>query len=451
MQKLLLTTVSAIALGVCATAALAGGSSTYIDQTGTGQTATVTQTSATDGSVGTLADPFVQQGSNNTISITQTGTNDNVQGDSELTPYVVPRPAAGLVGQSGTGNNATIKQSGGASGAGNGEYVTLYQVGNFNGTGTIGSLNGGTIDQGSGDDQTASVFENGWYNQFNILQKGPGSSDLYNGVDLEQTGNYNSGQIAQNGVDLGVTAYQYAYYNVLTSNQWGQGNSLWSLQTNTSDVYYNTITNRQSGWGNLAYVGLNALGFNSNTDNYEPPFYQGQNGTDLTITNTQFGASDSLVVLNQGDGAGFNLSITNTQGGYKNSLTVTDQSGSDSSITSKQFGANNTALVTEQTGSDNTISNQQYGWNGSATFYQNGSYNVADLTQSGYDNGATSTQNGYYNAAYLTQSSGDNIITGVQVGTGNTGWNTATVTQASYGNTANYSQNGSGNTASIKQ
>jgi len=420
---------------------MASGSATYTIQTGNSQSATIDQSAATNGSVGTSTDPFVQQngvgGGGNVINITQTGADDSVQGQPG--GWMVNPPLTGQIGQSGTGNNATIFQSGGDVSVG-GQTVELWQVGTGNGTGNIGALNGGTIDQGAGNNQSAAVIETGNYNQFNISQQGPTSLvwapyGLYNGVDLEQSGNNNSGQISQNGIGLRVTAYQTYDYNVLTSFQSGKGNTLSSAQFNTSDGWYNTIWNNQSGWNNSANIGYGDGA--------------GQNGTDLTITNTQFGASDSLVVANQGDGAGFNLSITNTQGGYKNSLTVTDQAGTNSSITSTQYGAKNTATVTEQSGNDNIISNWQSGWKGTATFSQTGSSNTADLTQTGNWDTATSTQTGSNSLAWLDQTGDGNTITGSQNGTG--AQNAAYVTQSTNGNTASYSQSGSGNTVTIHQ
>ncbi|MGB3504747.1 MAG: hypothetical protein WBA37_05155, partial [Xanthobacteraceae bacterium] len=61
MRKLLLTSTSLVAVAF-ASQAFAGSSSTFLLQTGSGQQATITQSSSSsNNSVGTSTDPFLQQ------------------------------------------------------------------------------------------------------------------------------------------------------------------------------------------------------------------------------------------------------------------------------------------------------------------------------------------------------------------------------------------------------
>jgi hypothetical protein len=144
MQKMLFATVSALALGAAATAALAqGGSTTYLSQTGTSQKATIDQTGATNGQVGTLGSPFTQSdGSSggNVISITQSGSGNAVG---------VSSPSF----QAGSSNNSTITQNGTNGG------VVLQQTGSSNGT--IASYTGVITQDTLSSGDTVSVTETG--------------------------------------------------------------------------------------------------------------------------------------------------------------------------------------------------------------------------------------------------------------------------------------------------
>jgi hypothetical protein len=126
MQRLLLTTVSVVALGLGATVAQAGGSSSYDSQEGNNQTATITQSGGSYDSVGLSGNPFDQNNGSgsggNTITITQTGSYNS---------FGKNYPAY----QSGTNNNADITQNGYNS------DVELQQTGTGNGpTGRSGTM-----------------------------------------------------------------------------------------------------------------------------------------------------------------------------------------------------------------------------------------------------------------------------------------------------------------------
>jgi hypothetical protein len=493
MHKVLLTSVSALALAYGSAAFAAGSSSTYLNQAGTGQSANIDQTGATGGKVGTNDHPFTQQdgtgAGGNTIAITQTGSNNSTQGFSSWVSYgygAVQGNPNGYPGQSGTGNQATITQNGSDG------LVQIGQKGTQNGD----NVGGGSISQGvlSLRDKVF-VLQNGSLNLFTISQDNTNSAvgtsnSSNNSVNLQQSGTANDATISQlgtytpginpYGVGLGVTAYQYAGWNHLSSVQTGTQNSLQTTQSNTAPGAgaKNSITNMQSGSGQVAWVGLTGVG---------------QNGSLLRIENDQSGTSNKLDVSAQ---TGTSNIITSTQSGNLNTLTVISQSSSGNFIINNQLGTTSTATVTSQDGTGGHINNRQTGSNGTATYAQSGSNNVerlfdqkgswnsVNVTQdsAASNNIAAMLQNGNggsaaeKNSILLTQGGGannfaflvqggsfsgtglgtmltagaavnSNNIVGAQSGSSNY----AAVSQQSNANTASFNQGGSGNSTVIKQ
>jgi hypothetical protein len=486
MQKLLLTTVSAIALGVCATAAMASGSATYSTQEGNSQSATIDQSLATSGKVGTAAVPFYQNNGaytgGNVIAISQTGANDT---------FGVNAPSfqsGGLnqasVGQAGTANDVVLQQTGYNNGnaydtisqAGTGNAVALEQSGTQNNFYIVQDANS------SASDFTA--FQSGNYNLVSSYQ----TNNVF--ASINQVGNNNSFYNSQNGP-----------WDTFTSNTTGAltntnfvGQELNAAYAALQFGSYNLITNYQIGWGATVLLG-GQIGNNNNIFNTQDgsgsvAVLTVQNGSFLTITNNQTGIWNLLNVNYQ---YGANSSITNVQSGSGpqnnplntvfnftwNNLATVNQDAYGSSINNTQTGSNGNATFT-QFGSNNSATLVQGNTNNTATLYQDGIYNVmsmnqsgsgtgtnggnvgeliqtggsswntAYLTQSGDGNNAISTQSGFYSLASLVQSGDGNTIVGVQNGTGPYE-NQAYVGQSSTGNTASYSQNGSGNFVSIKQ
>lgn len=462
MRKLLLTSTSLVAVAF-ASQAFAGSSSTFLLQTGSGQQATITQSSSSsNNSVGTSTDPFLQQNGDapsslagsggNIITINQTGSGNHVVG---IPGYIHPAPAAGAAGQSGTGNVSTIQQDGL-----NGD-VQLQQNGQYNGT-TAGY--GGSINQASSTNGNhAIVQEAGDHNDFAITQSGSSGPQNHNYTTLIQgsyvtPGSYNLARVNQvGGPTTGhiVSSTQSGHANNLDSTQTGTGNTnkLTSAQTNlTANWSANSITNTQIGSGETANLT--------------------QNGYALTITNNQSGSGDTFVVASQNNS---NNTIANVQSGTSNIATVTNQGGTYGTINNTQSGSNGSATYS-QTGYHNTATLQnQYGSYSSVDVAQTGSNSTAQLLQWG--NGTAASKNtivlkqnaGDSNRAYLVQGG---YFTGTGAGTqlntytpvnGNTinvtqesmgamsGNNYAAVQQASNGNTSNFSQSGSNNSAIVKQ
>jgi hypothetical protein len=476
MKKLLLASTSAFVVAL-ATPALAGGSSTTLQQTGNDQHATIDQTYGSNGQVGTAAHPFTQQNGagagSNVIVIDQRGSYNSVQGWSAwgAPSYglgAVAGNSTGYPGQSGTANKAEINQYGERG------DVTLSQRGSDNGDNGVNSA-GGRVTQGTNSlRDSAFITQNGDNNLFTITQdntnSAAGTSNPHNNsTNLQQSGTHNDATITQYGtytpsvnpygVGLSVTAYQYGGWNHLDSYQSGSQNSLYSRQSwdglPSAFGQKNIVSNNQSGYSNRASIGLTG---------------PGQSGHDLTIITTQSGTGQTLNVVEQ---LGNNNQITNTQSNNGNTATVLTQNGTGLVIYNNQTGSGGSAQYS-QTGTSNTIRLiNQTGLSNSVEVHQAGSNSVANMLQIGAGTGANSiTVNqtyGNHNLAFLVQGgtfSGTGDTTGLYTGAGAYG-NTINVTQDQLGalsgnnyvavqqqsnsNTSTTTQSGSNNTATIKQ
>ncbi len=395
MQKLLLTTVSAIALGVCATAAMAGGSSTYTTQSGSGESATIDQSLATGGEVGLPTKPFNQSGSGNVISITQTGSSDT---------FGVNAPSF----QSGTANYASVGQSGTSNDA------VLQQTGSNNGHSED------TISQ-AGTDSDVALFQWGSQNNFYITQDGGTSASDFsafqfgnkNYVQSIQTGT-TFASVSQNGANNTVYNAQSGYENGFTADTL-TAETLYTFPTAELMESYaavqfgdsNLIDNLQSGWYQTAGLGA-------------------QIGVNNKFYNTQSGEGNLADVAIQ---SGANLSI------------VSNQSGANYIIPYEGYNWSDIMVVNYQYGVGNSISNTQGSLDGTATYSQSGINNSATLLQSMSLNVATFWQAGFGNTMWMDQS-------GASVG-GNTG--SLTQTGFSSNNYVYLTQSGDGNGATSTQ
>ncbi|HET9903037.1 MAG TPA: hypothetical protein VFQ27_04970, partial [Xanthobacteraceae bacterium] len=331
MKKLFLASASLLALS--ASGALAAGSSSYVNQEGDTQQATIDQTAATNGEVGTSGNPFDQKGSGNIISITQSGSGNKFSAEavpSTIGSFTVPPPVGGFSDwqQNGTGNVVTVLQSGTEGHAG------LYQE---------GDNNSGTISQGAGStDAIAAVANIGNGNAFSVGQDGGddniaaiGQVGDSNVASVSQTGNDNIagiGQIAdfsnanvtQNGDGNLVLFGQFVggsapNSNLLNSTQTGNNNRLWGYQSGDNNV----IGNTQTGGAHALIIQTNTGGgLNQINNNQDGPVTANltQTGFLLTINNTQ-------------SGSGFS---TLSQSGNNHTVSVSQNNGG--SITSTQTG-----------------------------------------------------------------------------------------------------------------
>ena len=371
MQRLLLTTVSVIALGLGATAAMAGGSSSYDSQEGTNQTANIDQSAGTNDSVGTVGNPFDQNNGGgsggNTITITQTGSYNSFGKTANSF-------------QSGTGNRANIVQNGYNS------DVELQQTGTNNGPNDIlnthgywsNDNDGGLIAQDStANNSKVSVVQNGSNNAFNIGQGG--------------------------------------YGNTTTATQVGD-NLLWIRQgTNSPDVWYSplalsssennsTITVSQSG----GYVDAD-----HNYVNYAALSQGGGNANQMTVT--QVGNANS-VDFNQN---GSNNVFTSSQSGFGNFVGGESGWPLAESAPFSQSGSGN-QYINNQVGNYANANGSQLGNNNYVSNYQSGNYNAISGTQNGNNNQVYSWQTGNYDTLSYSQVASNNYISNSQSGSNNT-------------------------------
>jgi len=369
MNKLLLTTVSAVALAISATAAMAAGSTTYITQLDTNQSATIDQSLSTAGSVvGTLGNPFTQDNGEigglsplgaggNVIAITQAGSYETFGVNAPSFQSGTANQAS--VGQAGSYNDAVLQQTGYNNGnaydtisqAGTGSDVALEQNGtqnNFsisqdaysNGSDftafQVGSYN--LVSSAQTSQVWASIYQIGSSNSFYNTQSGYLDSFTSTAVPITLI-SFTSGEL-----NTTYAAVQDGNNNLIVNNQWGPGAT---VLLGGQFGSYNNIYNAQGGnFGNLAYVAI-------------------QSGTFLTINNNQSGDWNLLNVNYQ---YGNNSSITNVQSGSVGSRYPC------SACSNPFMGLpyNNAANVS-QSADNSSISNTQTGSNGLATYTQFGS------------------------------------------------------------------------------
>jgi hypothetical protein len=513
-RKLLLATASVLALGY-ASAALAGGSSSYTLQTGDNQSINVDQSLGNNNLVGTSATPFLQQNGDpssalagtggNFITINQAGDGNQVVG---INGYIHPAPALGAAGQSGTSNAARVQQDG-TSG-----IVQLQQNGHYNGRafGYGGSINQSSTTYGS----QAVVQEVGDYNDFAITQSGSSNPSAgHNRAQLTQgsyvhPASHNLARIDQEsgpGAGQRLTSGQDGNYNNLHSIQIGLSTSNWltSSQTGTGVNFWqqNQIWNYQTGsneQANLTQNGYSLTIYNVQQGSNDNLNVTKQTGNDNTISNYQGAASSSNLVQVELQGGSYN-NISSNQTGSGNVLDVQNQAGYGNWTVNWQSGSGNVATVTQQTGVGGLIDNKQSGSNGSAIYDQQGNFNKAilqdqvgtygqlSITQEGSafnsvvvayqnsnassvtENKITATQSGGHgNSAYLLQGAefrndasplGGAMFIRTSAGTPGFGnsigviqdgsMNYAAVSQNGNANTSSTTQSGNGNHATIKQ
>jgi hypothetical protein len=355
MKRLLLATASVIALGFGATAAMAGGSSVYDSQDGTGQSAYIDQSNGTNDSVGGPGNPFIQNNGagtgSNSITITQAGSNNSFGKTQSAF-------------QTGTSNRANIIQNGTNS------DVELQQTGTTNGPNNI---------------QDAHGF---W------------SNDSDGGlIEQSSTANYSTVSVSQNGANNVFNIGQGGTSNSITATQIGR-NLLWIRQgTNDPDIWYNPLTVAATETNSTITVYQNGGYANGggNFDNYVALAQGGGNANHMSITQ---GGDGNSVDINQN---GANNSFTTYQSGTRNFVggeggwPIPDggvpvvQSGSGNLVSTTQVGTwnmvfgsqvgNNNQVWSWQTGSNDTLNYQQTSSNNYVSNVQGGSGNTVTIHQ----------------------------------------------------------------------
>jgi len=420
--KIAFASATAIGLLMATGAAYAGsGNYSYLSQTGTSQTATITQSGGSNDKLG-FGGPFIQENGtgtgHNTLFV-----NQNSNGGSGL-----PNLASFVA--SGGGNSATGWQSGSTNYGeidqmGSNSSVNLQQQGDKNGTAASATW--------SNDNLLASV----------ILQDATASGSS---VTVHQSN--------ANGADRG---------SIFSIGQGGAGNVVNATQTASSNQ---PSSARNDVWIRQGTTAPDLWGWTYG-DFFSPSYVSGSLGT---LTN-------STITVNQNAGnlSGTNYAALGQGSGNANAMTVT-QVGVANSATANQVGSNNVFNSIQTSSNGNTGWNfvgGEAGWpdsnpnpltyNGTnpgdyRPVLQSGIGNEYDSTQSGSNLMAFGNQLGNFNFLSNTQSGDLNKLFSTQLGDSNTIYSVqsgdtglTTVSQVGTSNFSNSSQNGSGNTATITQ
>ncbi len=414
MKGLLLTSVSAIAIGFASAALAAGGGAVYLSQTGSGQTAQIDQSGGTGDKVGSLGTPFLQEngtgsGHNGIVINQNSGTVSELANIGDFVHAGSGNKVTGF--QSGTNNNAEIDQEG------NNSIVKLQQTG----------ANNGPTGPGSGD-----PWWNGSYGNL-ILQDWTANGST---VDLTQTTNKN----ATNG-------------NVFNIGQGGGNNKITATQTGYNKLWIRQGTKAPDLWGwtfgdffDPTYTPHSLAALSDSTIKVD----QSVGGTDPSERN--------YAALGQGYGSG-------------NKITV-GQTGGSNSVDANQVGSGNIFKSTQISSNPNTNWNfigGEAGWPGGPNWLtgvtndfrpilQVGTGNEYDAYQSGMNLWAFGSQTGAYNLLSSTQTGDGNQLYTIQNGDSNQifanqfgSGNLAYVSQNHNNSTAIFTQSGAGNMATITQ
>ena len=373
---------------------LADSNTGTINQTGTGNTASIDQTI----NVGSATSTINQNGDLNAAISVQ--SNDIYFGDTY--------PVTIWIGQTGSGNTATVTQDEAfgsdatsvQNGTGNAatinqhyfadySHATIYQIGSGNTAG---------IDQQYLAYSSASVLQE-YGTTASTAQINQGASESgfswYLTATVEQfTTDQASATINQTGTSNTALAHQDNTFGAgvsATINQSGDHNSAITNQTSWGPGYGNwssTAGIDQSGSGNVAEIDQKYVWFSS--------AYIGQwGGSSNTANIVQASMSVGNASINQwGDG-----NAATIKQGYP--------------ISGCCGYALNASI--SQTGSSNIAEADQAGWGSDASIYQNGSFNTAMVTQNGTDynnhNVANISQIGMSNSATVSQSGAGNHAT----------------------------------------
>jgi hypothetical protein len=383
MKRAIFAGVSAGVL-LFAGAALAAGNNASIDQIGATQTATIDQTASSSDGVATVhqSDAYnlanvTQGGSGNHADVTQNQgafgavrnpsniSNSNQQGvnggatvvqvgnnTSTINQYTGSVGEHALVGQSNNGNSSNIGQSGQS------EFAVVNQQ--------DGSGNNATVAQsGTGDGETGgALIATAAHGPGNLRwhENVPNTSVLPNagsgvtlfgpiGAAVDQIGSNNTGLLNQAG-----------YQNFADI---AQGDSDGSNSTNNTasiaqagGVYYSDAVVYQRGQFNIASISQVGAGSSYST--------VWQNGNSNQAYSAQTGSNHSVIEQ------GFSGEGSYAAGPANNEYASVNQAG----------GGNNTSLV-QQLGSFDTATVTQFGSNATASIVQHagGSFNTATIHQ----------------------------------------------------------------------
>ncbi len=275
MNGLLLTSVSAIAIGFASAALAAGSGSVYLTQTGNSQVVHIDQSGGTSDKVGSLGNSFLQEngtgsGGNSLVINQNSGTNSELP---NIAGFVHAGSGNKITGfQSGTANSAEIDQEG------NNSTVSLKQT---------GANNGAVGPGGSG-----GPWFNGSYGNV-ILQDRTASGSK---IDLTQTSYKYAPKaavfsIGQGGTNNKITGTQTAHAD-LWIRQGATGPDLWSWTHGDPFDPANTPHSLAALTGSTITVNQSIGGTNPTGVNYAALGQGYGNGDVMTVKQT--GASNSV-------------------------------------------------------------------------------------------------------------------------------------------------------------
>ncbi|HVV94987.1 MAG TPA: hypothetical protein VHD15_16365, partial [Hyphomicrobiales bacterium] len=348
-KRLLAASVSAAAL-VMASAAYADNNSAYVDQVGTGNTYSVTQTTSGNklgsGTTYPTYTMHIRQDSTggttgNSLTVNQGGGNNNVVG----VDYWDGHPSS----QVGGNNSATFTQNGGSN------VVQRFIQNNDQGTGgantlavtqTNGNNNNITDADQYTDGQKIVILQNGSSNgqgadfassfsKANTITGavGAGGASIGQGHPMNTAGIYENGN--HNSFNVGQD-----WQNTLISTQTGNYNYIYAVQNTLS-----TLSNTQSGDSNVL-LATQGQGFNDGNINN-------------SIQNDQEGAGGNFAEITQ---PGIANAAYNTQVGYQNVLHGS-QAGESGILYALTYGTRNSVDATQDS---NAIGNKLYVYQGTS-------------------------------------------------------------------------------------
>ena len=463
--KTILGTSTALALLATTGVAIAANNEAFIDQSGDGNSASVTQNvlAITGNQAGSSADHMSQTGANNSLVIIQDGDGGQIGVKSGTDAYFTPdHPYSGGVPQFSITYQGIEQTSSGL--ASNGALLTQHGTGSV-----IGEVK--QTASGSMLGNTATVTQTG-ANTVNHLWQIQNVDAVSNVITVTQTGSGNViDRIDQKASGAGIGN------NTITVNMSGSDNGTMDL-TALAPFY------SSRAWAMGATQSALIQNNYGSTHGVAVPGMVAGNIINLTITgdNNQYGLtqkgsdnSAGLVTIS-GDSNIFG----SYQAGQTNVISAGDIQGNYNDVGIWQIGTTNTATVSilGATSDANGLSIAQQGTSNDATVQITGSGNGnasftgvsatlvstnatllgkgviaqgADVDLS-HDNTANLTIYGDTNAFAISSLGSGNLVTGnVGSSSADADNNSAAVLQVGDNNTATFTQNGTGNAVAISQ
>ncbi|SKA26871.1 beta strand repeat-containing protein [Consotaella salsifontis] len=459
--------LSASALALATTAALADDNTVFSTQTGENNSALVTQSGVGANAAGSSTHALTQNGKGNRITISQSATDSRNGRGNNVGTGATDKTSAAFKGlsQQGDGNTVAVTQSGERQNlyqlqqAGNGNAATVSQSGSFNGISSISQ---------SADGNAATVTQSGSQNligrsQYRALPRatqGETESGIY------QSGGKNVLTISQTGTKNQVNVARQDSTGYLTGN----------TATLTIDGSYTGSADFSggfaagSGFGNYAYhtvgleqgvvrqTGSNSLNYTITNNNNSYAFQQNGTGTIRGAT----AGTGNQIAIGQELNSTADLNVTgdsNNIGVYQKTNTaavaaakadITVVGNRNNLGVSQTQNGNATSSITVSLYGDGNNSSNLGGFTGDAgsVFFsrtpglieQAGDNNSINLTV------GTAGSNSNDNLFAFRQSSGNNTIVGSIKGNNN-----QVVVSQSGGAMTHFTQVGSFNNIGVKQ